>query len=136
MNDLNDRLASGPAPPPGAAVPDADTMPDADLAECLVLTAPAWFAREDFRDWRQGRAEGQWCGPACWLPQDRAGEFTDVFLTFDRGQPLEPEATASGQECFWEGSDADTLPDDIYLVIGRLLHDHGLHRGVLWIKPV
>jgi hypothetical protein len=130
MNDLNDLPAPGPVRPPGVVA-----EPDAELAECLVLTAPAWFARDDFLDWRQGQAEGQWCGPACWLPQDRTGAYTDVFVTFDRGRPLEPGVAEPGLERFWEGSDADTLPDDIYLAIGQLLHEYGLRRGVLRIKP-
>ncbi len=104
-----------------------------ELADCLVLTAPAWFAREDFRDWRQGRAEGQWTAPACWLPQDRSGDYTDVFLTFDCSWPPQ---SGPGTEFYWEGSDADTRPFDIYEAVGKILHEHGLSKGVLWLKPL
>ncbi len=105
-----------------------------ELTECLILTVPAWFAREDFLDWRQGKAEGQWCGPACWLPDDRTGDHTDVFLTFDTDWP--PSPREPGTEHFWYGSDADTLPFDIFEMIGQILHEHGLHKGLLWLKPL
>jgi hypothetical protein len=108
---MNDLPTPGPAWPP-----EVVAEPDAEPAECLVLTAPAWFARDDFLDWRQGRAEGRWCGPACWLPQDRRGDYTDVFLTFDRGRPLDPGPADSGMSprrwagckrswkpCWWNG---------------------------------
>ena len=44
------------------AVSSAD--PTVELAPCLVLIAPAWFQRDDFLDWRQGKAECQWLPPA------------------------------------------------------------------------
>ncbi len=119
------------SPSPRAHSPPGLTV---EVAQCLILTVPAWFAREDFLDWRQGRAEGQWSGPACWLPQDRTGDYTDVFLTFDIGFP--PRQREPGTEHFWEGSDADTLPFDIYEIIGKLLHQHGLGQGVLWLRPL
>jgi hypothetical protein len=104
-----------------------------ELAECLVLTVPDWFEREDFLDWRQGRAEGQWTGPACWLPHERTGDYADVFVTFDLSFP---PRTEPGTENFWEGSDADTLPFDLYEAIGKILHERHLHKGVLWLKPL
>lgn len=116
-----------PRPPPGA------TARTIELAKCLVLIAPDWFAREDFRDWRQGRAEDQWAGPACWLPQERTGDYADVFLTFDCSFPPGNEP---GTENFWEGSDADTLPSDIYESIGLILHEQRLHQGVIWLRPL
>jgi hypothetical protein len=103
-----------------------------EKAECLVLTAPEWFQREDFLDWRQGRAEGQWCAPASWFPQDRLGDYVDVFMTFDRGWPIECEP---GCEHLWECSDGDGLSEDIYQAIGKLLYQQGLHHGVIWIRP-
>ncbi len=105
-----------------------------EVAECLVLTAPAWFARADFLDWRQGKAEGQWAGPACWLPQDRTGDHADVFLTFEADWP--PTPREPGTEHFWYGSDADTLPFDIFEAIGQILHERGLSKGVIWLKPL
>ncbi len=105
-----------------------------EVAECLVLTVPDWFAREDFLDWRQGLAEGQWAGPACWLPQDRTGDHTDVFLTFETDWP--PQPREPGTQHFWYGSDAETLPLDIYQAIGHLLQEHHLHKGGLWLKPL
>ncbi|MBL8795478.1 MAG: hypothetical protein JNM56_16355 [Planctomycetia bacterium] len=104
-----------------------------EKAECLIIIAPAWFLREDFLDWRQGKRLEQWDRPACWDPQDRDGEYADVFLVFDRRwlelSPLEP-----GTEHCWEGSDQQGLPDDLYETIGKLLHERGLRYGVLWIK--
>jgi hypothetical protein len=114
---------------PPAHVPDIHV----EQAECLILTFPAWFAREDFQNWGQGRAEGQWAGPACWLPQERAGDYVDVFMTFDSSFP---PCTEPGTENFWEGSDADTLPFDLYQTIGKILHEHHLHKGVIWLKPL
>ena len=107
---------------------------DVELVQCLVIIAPDWFARDDFLDWRQGKRLEQWAGPACWNPKDRDGEYADVFVVFDRGWaddvPVEP-----GTEHFWEGSDQEGLPDDIYMDIGRLLHEHDVRLGVVWIKP-
>ena len=81
-------------------------------AACLILRVPHWFARADFQDWRQGRAPGQWCAPACWLPGRRHGDYTDAFTTFEADDNL-PGA--------WTGSDADGLHDDIFHAIGTSL---------------
>jgi hypothetical protein len=125
---MPDRLSAVCTCPP-AHVADISV----EHAECLVLTVPAWFAREDFRDWRQGRAEGQWAAPACWLPHERTGDYVDVFMTFDCSFP---PCTEPGTENFWEGSDADTLPFDLYEAIGSILHERRLHKGVIWLKPL
>lgn len=106
---------------------------DTEKAECLIIIAPAWFLREDFLDWRQGKRPKQWDRPACWNPQDRTAEYADVFLVFDRRwlelAPLEP-----GNEHCWDGSDHQGLPDDLYETIGKLSRERGLRYGVLWIK--
>jgi hypothetical protein len=107
-----------------------------ELAPCVMLSAPDWFKRDDFQDWRQGKADGQWCAPACWLPHDRGTETTDVFMTFDRSGMCSLKTIDPGTENHWEGSDADTLPEDIFQEIGRLLREHNLRFGVLWIKPI
>jgi hypothetical protein len=107
-----------------------------ELTECLVIMAPKWFEREDFLDWRQGKAPEQWCGPACWNPQERTGEYNDVFMSFDRRWLDYSPNAEPGYEHLWEASDSEGLPNDIYEEIGRLLHDHGLRHGVLWIKPI
>jgi hypothetical protein len=127
---MSDLLPSLTLPPRAQSPPDLTI----EVAECLILTVPAWFAREDFLDWRQGRAEGQWSGPACWFPGDRTGDYTDVFLTFDCSFP--PHQGEPGTEHLWEGSDADTLPFDLYEAIGQLLKEHGLNKGLLWLKPL
>jgi hypothetical protein len=58
----------------------------------------------------------------------------DVFLTFDRRWlSVQPEP---GSEHLWEASDGEGLPDDIYETIGKILHQHGRHHGVIWIKPL
>jgi hypothetical protein len=116
----------------GSSAPPADLI--VERAECLVLIVPEWFQREDFLDWRQGKTESQWCGPACWFPNERTGDYLDVFLTFDRGWP--PRQPEPGCEHLWEASDGDGLPEDIYEAIGRILHQQGLHRGIIWIKPL
>jgi hypothetical protein len=105
-----------------------------EQAECLILTKPEWFEREDFLDWRQGKADGQWCSPACWLPAQRRGEYTDVFLSFDRRWLDVAPCTEPGCEHVWEGSDSEGFPADIYEEIGTILHDHGLQYGMIWIK--
>jgi hypothetical protein len=58
----------------------------------------------------------------------------DVFLTFDRRWL--PTQTEPDSEHLWEASDGEGLPDDIYDTIGKILHQHGLHHGVIWIKPL
>ena len=38
--------------------PEQATDPEhlgTEVAECLVIIAPAWFQRNDFLDWRQGK---------------------------------------------------------------------------------
>lgn len=104
------------------------------LAECLVLVAPDWFARDDFLDWRQGRHPEQWSAPAIWNRDKRTDDYADVFVVFDRRWTdhaiLEP-----GTEHCWECSDPEGLPGDIYDAIGRVLLERGLRHGIVWIKP-
>jgi hypothetical protein len=104
-----------------------------ESAQCLIIIAPDWFLREDFLDWREGQRLEQWDRPACWNPQDRAAEYADVFLVFDR-RWLERASLEPGNEHCWEGSDQQGLPDDLYETIGKLLHERGLRYGVLWIR--
>jgi hypothetical protein len=116
--------------------PEKSTDPkqlDTEKAECLIIIAPAWFLREDFLDWRQGKRLEQWDRPACWNPQDRDGEYANVFLVFDR-RWLDIGPPEPGMEHCWEGSDQPGLPDDLYETISKLLHERCLHYGVLWIK--
>lgn len=108
--------------------------PNIEMIPCLVLIAPAWFQRDDFLDWRQEKAEYQWLPPATWWPSERNGDYTDVFMTFDRSFP--PNQDEPGTEHFWSGSDADTLPFDIYDAIGRILLERNLHKGIIWLKPL
>lgn len=114
-----------------AQATDAELL-NIEQAECLIIIAPTWFQREDFLDWRQGKRLEQWDRPACWNPEDRAAEYADVFLVFDRR--LERASLEPGTEHCWEGSDQQGLPDDLYETIGKLLHQRGLHYGLLWIK--
>ena len=116
--------------------PPVSLQPEVEVAECLILTAPHCFERRDFLDWRQGYAEGQGCAPACWLPDQRTGEFTDVFVTFDRSGESRPPPLEPGYEHLWEGSDVDTMPADIVEEISRILHEHDLYSGVIQIKPI
>ena len=104
-----------------------------ETVQCLIVVAPEWFEREDFLDWRQGKTLDQGSAPACWNPAARQGEYNDVFMVFDRRWarevPLEP-----GTEHCWEGSDSYALPEDIYVAIGKLLCQHGLFYGVIWLR--
>src|SRR5262249_41902106 len=52
-----------------------------EVGECIIISAPHWFEREDLLDWRQGRAPNQWCQPACWNSTLCKGEYSDVFMT-------------------------------------------------------
>lgn len=93
---------------------------------CLRIRCPEWFQRDDFQDWRQGKGKSS-C-PATWAPSTRDGEYIDVFMTFECGPVFR-----AGE---WEGSDANTLPPDIYRAIGDLLHKLDLRGGVIWLVPV
>ena len=105
----------------------ADEAVKADQGQCLVVSAPGWFQRKDFRDWRQGQRPQQTGPPASWNIDHPDDEFADVFMTFDRGESSGP---------FWEGSDADALPGDIFGAIGQLLEERQLRHGLIWLKPV
>jgi hypothetical protein len=106
-----------------------------EVGECIIISAPNWFEREDFLDWRQGRAPSQWCQPACWNSTLRKGEYSDVFMTFDRNPIGQVYHGEEALDYFWEGSDADTLPDDIFETIGEILHTQKSQSGVIWIRP-
>jgi hypothetical protein len=100
------------------------TAKDVERGDLIQIRAIEWFHREDFQVWRQ-TIDGS---PATWGILDREGDFCDVFMTFDF------DSTTG----FWEGSDSDSLPDDIYYAIGEVLKQQhrSLQHGVLWIKPV
>ena len=89
------------------------TMTHTPLAEaiavervaCLILHVPQWFEREDFLDWRQGRAPGQWQAPACWNPDERSGDHHDVFVVFDRRLVDHTPELAPVEPYVWDGTD-------------------------------
>jgi hypothetical protein len=104
-----------------------------ERARCLILHVPQWFDREDFLDWRQGRARGQWQAPACWNPDERDGEHHDVFIVFDRRLVDHTPELGPEKPYIWDGTDLTGLPDDIYQAIGEVLAKRDLRYGILWL---
>lgn len=106
-----------------------------EVRECLRLNAPEWFQRKDFQLWMRGitkysdktKSFPPLRPVATW---DRGfgipGEYSDCFMTFDC-------PTRDGLN--WEGSD-DDMPEDIYFAIGKILKDHGLASGVIWLTNI
>jgi hypothetical protein len=92
------------------------------LSHCIEISNESWFYREDFQRWRQC-LDG---GPATWNPLSRFSYFQDVFMTFDFER-------STG---FWEGSDSEGLPDDIYYQIREVLQHHREDHGIIRIKSV
>lgn len=94
------------------------------VTQCLRLDAPEWYQREDFRVWLHGMADGQQGRrPASWLPTGtpiEIDEWADVFITID------------GEE----GSDAESLPADIWAEIVRLAREHSISDGIVWISNI
>jgi hypothetical protein len=56
-------------------------------------------------------------------------------MTFDRNPIGQVYHGEEAFDHFWEGSDADTLPDDIFEAIGEILHTQKSQSGVIWIRP-
>ncbi len=106
---------------------------DVERTECVILHVPQWFERSDFLDWRQGRAPGQWQGPACWNPGQRVGDHNDVFVVFDRRLVDDTPGLEPDEPFVWDGTDITGLPDDIYEAIGIMLHRRKLRYGLLWL---
>ena len=85
---------------------------------CFVLNAAAWYKRKDFADYiitcskdRHGtsRIPTFHCG-------DSVGDFSDVFVIFDRG------------------SLSEEFPDDISSVLRNIADYKGVDTCVFWIK--
>lgn len=107
------------------------TAPSVKLAECVIITAPEWFEREDFRAWLDGPQR-----PATWHKEgEEAYEYADVFVTFDGGANPGP----AGEN--YEGSDFGgageaALPEDIEAAIKLTLASLHVTWGVVRISPV
>ena len=98
-------------------------MMDAELRACLRIDAPEWYRRQDFRDFLNGKRDGQeGRSPAMWHRRgEEPDEMSDVFVTFDTG----------------EGSDAEgIIPDDIWEAICAIAEKHGFEDGIVWISNV
>lgn len=105
-------------------------MPKAKAVDCVIISCPEWFEREDFLAWR--RKEN---GPAVWKRETDNTEYGDVFITF------EGPFWDDDEDCWrWEGSDSD-LPRDIYNEIATILADldkKGMlmnQYGTIWLNP-
>lgn len=48
-----------------------------ELRTCIIVSAPEWFEREDFQNWRNEPSV------ATWYKGETEGEFLDTFIHFD-----------------------------------------------------
>lgn len=100
----------------------------AERADCVIITAPHWFAREDFLRWLRLPGAATWDGGA-------GTDYSDTFLTFDAGDdPGADGAHIMGSDFGAEGDRA--MPADIEREIKRALAGLAVARGVVWLRPV
>lgn len=103
-------------------MPDRDNRPavSAQRSPHLEIVASAWFGRDDFVAFLEGRGPYQGgIKPATWHQNGDAPDMSDVFITFDHG----------------EGSDYLDVPEDIWAEVQRLAREHGFTDGIVRIKP-
>lgn len=103
---------------------------EVEVSECVVISAPGWFEREDFLKWL--RTGGQ---PATWDAGGESTEYSDCFITFDGGSnPGDLGENYEGSN--FNGGGEAAMPEDIEAAIKAALFRAGARCGVLWIKPV
>lgn len=87
-----------------------------ELHTCIIVSAPDWFEREDFQNWRNSEAT-----VATWYKGETEGDFLDTFINFEE---LE--------DC-WE----DSFPADIKRELIDIISSipQSLQYGVIWMKP-
>lgn len=106
------------------------TTPQVELAECVIITAPEWFEREDFRAWLKGPQR-----PATWhRDANTTYEYADVFITFDGGSDHGARGENYEGSDFW-GDGEGRLPEDIEDAIRLALAKTHATRGVVRISP-
>lgn len=93
-----------------------------EIRTCIMVSAPSWFMREDFQNWRNNDP----ISVATWNKGKAIGDFLDVFLNY--------ETNKYGCDSDW----GETLPEDIKeSLLGILKNLPPSHKyGVIWIKPV
>jgi hypothetical protein len=90
--------------------------PEREKLDAIRINRPAWFKREDFQNWLNDRNGPNF--PATWhRPQHPVGEYSDVFVVYDNG----------------EGSDCESIPDDLWGEICKACRAEGVTHGIVWI---
>ncbi len=83
------------------------------VGKVLRIDARDWYRRKDFLAWLNSPKP-----IATWHTKGKpVGEYSDVFFTFDHG----------------EGSDRDSIPEDIWQEICRMAAEHGVEDGLVWV---
>lgn len=90
-----------------------DYVRDARVEQCLVILAPGWFVRKDFRKWRLRSGVATW--------RDPSPEGQDVFIVFADG------------ELDWH---TEGMPEDILSKLAETVEEAKMDYGVIWIKAV
>lgn len=83
--------------------------------QAVRIDTSEWFDRPDFMAWLNDATPGH---PATWhTPGQPAGGLSDVFVVFDHG----------------EGSDDQSIPEDIWAKICTVCDLYKVEYGIVWI---
>jgi len=83
------------------------------VGRVLRIDASEWYQRKDFMDWlNSGKPIATWHRKG-----EVPGEYSDVFITFDHE----------------EGSDRDSIPEDVWQEICRIAREQHFEDGLVWI---
>jgi hypothetical protein len=96
-------------------------MLSAEIAPMRVVTinAPDWYERDDFRLFLNSSCVATWHTQG-----EIPHEFSDVFVTYDRGDGSNAP----------EIEDPSVLPDDIWEAICQKMTELGVDYAIVWIR--